>query len=63
MGRKKTVRPVSEAEGVVMLGGRIPETLHKRVKHAAVDEGISIQEYLMRALTERLTARERKGLK
>lgn len=47
-----------------MVGGRIAEALHKQVKHAAVDEGISLQEFLARALRDRVAAaRESKGSK
>lgn len=59
---KKKPDPPPDAAVLVMVGGRIPESLHKQVKHAAVDEGVSLQEFLTRALRERVAStRERKS--
>jgi predicted HicB family RNase H-like nuclease len=58
MAKKNTA---DKDEGsLVMVGGRIPKALHKAAKHAAVDEGISLQEFLFRALRERVANQERK---
>jgi len=33
---------------------RLDDELHRRAKHLAVDEGISLQEWILRAIRERI---------
>ena len=61
MGKKKPSG--GEQDGLVMVGGRVPKALHKAAKHAAVDEGISLQEFLFRAIRDRIASQERKPQK
>ena len=53
MAKKKTVPDVPD-DGRVMVGGRIPRSLHVAAKHLAVDQRISMQELLVRALEEQV---------
>lgn len=50
MAKGKTV----PNDGRVMVGGRIPKSLHLAAKHLAVDQQISMQELLVRALEEQV---------
>lgn len=59
MASKKAVPDQAKGD-LVMVGGRVPTALHRAAKHAAVDEGISLQEFLFRALRERVATQERK---
>jgi predicted transcriptional regulator len=40
---------------------RLDEELHRRLRHAAIDEGVSLQEWIAAAIAERLQRTEREN--
>lgn len=50
-----------ENEKKKLVGVRMDEKIHKKMKHYTVEKGITIQDYLMELITKDMEQHEQKG--